>query len=651
MTNIHSDEHWDIVQARILRAWCPRTGCRRLSAGHSTTESRATLIFTALQASALPATMDDTARLVSELHDKLAALDGKVAAYRRDMLTEFHKHMEDCLQQYPGHVSNEVSRAIAESMSTGRFPALSPATRTPDSPAPEFNHDAWAGSNSPPSFLRHTSDNTQERPRSPHVREKEFHGLFTPTYLPLLESCDPHRSSSLSPPPLPIDTPTLSLSVDNVTKVDKSKQSVSSSPNGRPDPTRRLTDQSTSSAGSSGSDSKVRMSALRRISSNRGSPRRVRFDFQGEEVFPSSSSPLPSPTLAPESGAQPEPEPQVKAEASPIAIENETTAYTGTSLLDVEGEEDWLPRPKKVSSTQALQALTRSPLDEGTVWREVNADRDEPVKMHDKTQTGNSFGRAPVKVDRQAIMQLEDAAEDDLVRNRALGSPIEDLGNYDDDEDGNSSDDEFLSMGPKKKTPPGPSLAVKMPFARPPAQAPAAPAANAEVNGKKDADADQEPFFNLEEEELESRQKYLPEPDDDEDSEIPSGRLKSLALAGEPIPAPENEEEGQGTRIPLASPSAVLFGHSVGSYMGRPITVNPINNPKLYDEIANMKDVQLFVGSIHDHTAAEAADMGSYRAASLARGSVGAPRSFTQRLALEEAMERRRAAGVKDDEA
>ena len=583
--------------------------------------------------------MDDTARLVSELHDKLAELDGKVTAYQRDMLAEFHKHMEDCLRHYPDHVSNQVSQAIAESMSTGRFPALSTATGAPDKPA--FDRNAWVGRKSPPPLLRHTSGIPKEGPRSPHAREKEFQGLFTPTYLPLLESYDPHRSSPISPPS-PAQVPSLPLSVDNVTKVDEFKQSVPAVPQGRPDPIRKLTDQSTSSLGSSGSDSKVRRSALRRSSSNKGSPRRVRFEFQGEEVLPSASFPQASPTLTPESEAEPQPE----AETSAIAIENESTAYTGTSLLDVEGEEDWLPRPKKVSSTQALQALTRSPLDEGTVWREVNADREESVKMNGAKTTDNTLSLAPTKVDRHAIIQLQDAAEDELVRNNVLGSPIEELGNYD-DVDGNASDEEFLSMRPKKKTPPP---TARSPFARPPARAPASPSANTQVNGKNVIDDDQEPLFDFDEEGQKSQQKYLSEPDDEEDDEIPSRRLRNLALAGEPTPPPENEEEEEGTKIPAVSPSAVLFGHSIGSYMGRSITVDPINNPKLYDEIANMRDVQFFVGSVHDRSEAEAAELGSYRPASLARVPVGVPRSFTQRLALEEAMERRRVAGVKDDE-
>lgn len=589
--------------------------------------------------------MDDATRLVSELHEKLAELDSKVSAYQRDMLAEFHKHLEDCLKKYPDHVSNEVSRAIAESMSMGRYSALRPATQdAPESPA--INHHAWDRRKSPPPILPHTSGIPKEGPRSPHAREQEFHGLFTPTYLPLLDSREHYRSPPISPSPSAGATSS-PLSVDNMTKADEAKHSASAGHKGRPDSIRRLTDRSTSSVESSGSDSKVRRSALRRSSSsNKGSPRRVRFDFEGEEVFPSASSPKASPTLTPASGA--EPQPKAETSATAIAIENESTEYVGTSLLDVEGEEDWLPKPKKVSSTQALQALTRSPLEEGTVWTVVNPDPEEPVKMNGEKQPENVRESSSLKVDSSATLRSGDSLDEEPPRTEVLGSPIEELGNYDDDEDGDASDVEFLAIKPKRKTP---SPAAANPFARPPAQA---STATSTVNGKAAADDDLDPFFDFEEGGSKSQEKYLPEPeDDDSDHEvgISTNRLRSLVS---PAPALEDQDDepqeenkfsdnrsSSTPKPPPVSPSAALFGHSVGSYMGRSITVDPITNPKLYDEIAGMKDVRFWVGSVMEGPA----DLGSYRAGNVAtRGLVAAgatPRSFSERLALEEEMERR----------
>jgi hypothetical protein len=103
--------------------------------------------------------------------------------------------------------------------------------------------------------------------------------------------------------------------------------------------------------------------------------------------------------------------------------------------------------------------------------------------------------------------------------------------------------------------------------------------------------------------------------------------------------------------LPPVSPSAALFSHSIGSYKGRTVLSTPIKNPKLYDEIANMKDVHFFVGSIDGRSGVEPADLGSYRAASLAMvggaATAGAvPKSFSERLALEEEMERRKEEGL-----
>ena len=585
--------------------------------------------------------MDDATRLVSELHDKLAELDGKVAAYQRDMLAEFHRHMVECLEKYPENVSNEVSRVIAESMSTGRYPALTPGGRsTPGSPTTDPN--AWDGRKSPPPVLRHTSGTPKEGPRSPHAREKEFHGLFTPSYLPLLENNDrPIHSPPMSPPPS-AEGPFLALSTDNVQKVNEVKPAVAVSHEieSRPSPVRQLTGWSTSSIESSGSDSKAqRRSALRRSSSSvKGSPRRVRFEFEGEEVLPTAASPQASPTTPVlESGeeAQLEAEPLVLA-----ATEDESTAYSGTSLLDVEGEEDFLPRPKKVSSTQALQALTRSPVEAGSVWTEVNADSEQPVQMNGGKQPASASGLG-AKIGSQATVRAADYFNGP--GNGHLGSPAEEPAK-DDNEDEDASEDDFLSMRPKGKSPsPGATTPLAQPVEDPSATPkPTAPA----TNGLDDLD-EADSLFDLDDEPggpstSHPPEKYLPELEDSDDEETATFRkLRAAAAAARDQAA---AAASSAAKLPPVSPSAVLFGHSIGSYMGRSMTIAPIKDPKLYDEIAGMKDVHFFVGSIED-------DPGSLRASSLRASAGFAPRSFTERLALEEEMERRRARGeVEDDE-
>ncbi|KAK4232111.1 hypothetical protein QBC38DRAFT_353186 [Podospora fimiseda] len=610
--------------------------------------------------------MDDAARLVSELHDKLAELDGKVAAYQRDMLAEFHKHMEACLKDLPENVSNEVSRVIAESMS--RYPSLSPTTRDAlDSPVVDHNK-SWKGRKSPPPVLPHTSGVPKEVTRDPHYREKEFQGLFTPTYLPLLENRDripnpvPTPISEPSTPTIPTipttpttPTPTVPesgmqsapLSVDNVKKVEDSRKREISE-DGRPVPVRRLTDKSTSSVDSTSSDSKVRRSALRRAStgsSHKGSPRRVRFEFAGQEVLP-SSSPKGGSTLTLATRAEMLPEP-----ASAIAIENDSPeTYTTTSLLDVEGEEDSLPRPKKVSSTQALQALTRSPLEAGSTWTVVNPDPEEPpIKMNGVNGEFN-------KVDSQITIRAADDVPGWVSQKKVVTPSVQLVRRTvddDDDDDDDESEDDWLSMRPKKSSS---IISAKQSFGGLPS--PATSTAISKVNGKKHVPEDEDPLFDMEDEEGGSRpplaSKYLPEDDDDDDSgdapiEFPRKQTKFLPKAIRTATASDADRIKQQDKIlsPM-SPSSVLFGHTMGSYNGAAIQSNPINNHKLYDEIAGMKDVHFFVGSVDGRSGVEAADMGSYRA--MAKSFSTEPRSFTERLAMEEAMERNRRGRDIDDE-
>ncbi|KAH6636267.1 hypothetical protein F5144DRAFT_619630 [Chaetomium tenue] len=631
-------------------------------ADHQSIESRASLTSAGLpQAPASLArnnTMDDAARLVGELQDKLTELDGKVTAYQRDMLTEFHKHMDECLKDYPDHISGEVSRAIAASISAGRYPALNCLSReAPDSPA--IDRTVWGGRKSPPPILRHTSGIPKESPRDPHAREKEFQGLFTPTYLPLLEDSRALQSPPMSPPPISRGT-ALALSTDNVKKVAESKQAFLQNHEDRPSAIRRLTDQSTSSLESSSSDSKTRRSALRRSSSSvKGSPRRVRFEFEGEEVFPASSSPK-APSIAPveESGAEPQPE----AEAAVMTTENESTAYSGTSLLDAVGEQDSLPRPRKVSSTQALQALTRSPLEEGTTWREVNADAEEPAKMNGTTQPAKASNQ-PAKTESPTIQTNGTGY---FARGPKPGLPLEESAIYD-DEDESASDEEFLSIPIKRRSssstpsPSTPPPSTAAPRTRPP-NAPAAVSQTTAPETNRNYSADDDglnPLFDFDDEaggpaasQSQKSQKYLPDPEssDDEDT-TPPGRLRNEGLERPQQPTVASiSTSAAATRIPPVSPSSVLFSHSVGSYMGRSVVMPPVKDAQLYDEIAGMDDVQLYVGSVKDISAAQAASMGtSYRASSLARG--GVPRSFSERLALEEEMERRNSVRDREEEA
>lgn len=319
------------------------------------------------------ATMDnltDATMLIAELTSKLAELDRKVSVYRLGMAAEFTKYSEQLLENVPQHVAYQVSRAIEDSLPN--FPSLYPPGSQQPSPSTTAAHleeIAWHGNKSPPPILPHTSgqpkapqNNAALRPSQSIQRERdqEFSGLFVPSYLPLLESVD-------RPSYLPTTSPNQATDTAGLPNTAKAEPAPSSDERNRPGPLRRTTDTSISSAASDTSSVKTRKSALRRSSSSfkPDSPRdsrRVRFDFEGEEVLPSSSPHTSTDTLAPAGAVR-------SAQENPASANDSYTASIG----DIQGEQDEHPeKPKKVSSSQALRALSKAPLDEGTVWTVVN---------------------------------------------------------------------------------------------------------------------------------------------------------------------------------------------------------------------------------------------------------------------------------------
>lgn len=361
--------------------------------------------------------LDDTAKLIAEAQAKLAELDGRVAVYRLQMATEFNRFSGEQLQDVPEDVAYQVSRAVTESLANyphlfppgshrGHASPLESPTETPD--------PSWRNKGSPPPILPHTSGTPKEPLRSPHEREFEFQGVFTPTYLPLLDSADrPIHSPPTSPGADPTPNIDDKLAVRNTqtsegTQTSEAPQTpdddapapaqapaptsegtqTSDSPHHRPRPSllRRATDASIESTTSDSSSVKIRKSALRRSSaasagSARGadSPRetrRVRFEVQGQEVLPSSSPQASTTALA---------------EAVSASSDNSTAfadaALPITSLGDIDGEDEAPPR--KVSSSQALRALSKEPLDDPTTWTVVNSGSDDPASEADTDAGGD----------------------------------------------------------------------------------------------------------------------------------------------------------------------------------------------------------------------------------------------------------------------
>lgn len=327
--------------------------------------------------------LDTTATLIADAQAKLAELDSRVASYRHEMATEFTRYSEELLRDVPEDVAYQVSQAIADSIATS-YPALYPPGSTapsPSNPLTGLDETSWNGNRSPPPILPHTSGTPKGQPPSLHARDLEFQGLFTPTYLPLLESIDHDRdldrslhSPTTSPGPAPTTaTATATATAANLTSENTTTSEGTQTPEStyrrrRPSPLRSATDTSIASAVSDTSSVRVRKSALRRSSGSSRSadsprdPRRVRFEFEGEEFLP-STSPQSTTTAQAEWGS---------ASSGSGGSSTPTDDYFPvTSLADIEGEE--APRPRKVSSSQALRALSKAPLDDGTTWTVVNS--------------------------------------------------------------------------------------------------------------------------------------------------------------------------------------------------------------------------------------------------------------------------------------
>ncbi|TPX12128.1 uncharacterized protein E0L32_007243 [Thyridium curvatum] len=613
--------------------------------------------------------MDDATRLISELQSKLTELDGKVAAHLRDMATEFQRYSDQLLQDVPADVSNKVNRVIAESMAD--YPAFNPALKYLDSntalPAAAAAAGAGAGAGaaattttattdndlasrnrrtSPPPVLPHTSGTPKEGIRGPHDREMEFYGVFTPGYLPLLDSSDrPLHSPPLSPPPV--------KAIEAAVKSNETSQTESSPEGGLPRPAlpkRRGTDTSSISLESSGSEStKVRRSALRRSSgsSTKASPRRVRFDFEGEEVLPTSSPQASSPAR-----------PQLRTGVPQGGFEDDSDLPAGR-LDDGSDRATSPPRAKKVSSSEALRALSKMPLEDPANWTVVNA-QPEPENLDSTTEivpdrdtsadrsrtpavSGRASGKAPAR--SALITQIEQT------RDTTLGSPLED---YEQQQEEDSSDEDFISMRSSKKdsASPGSRSPVTALATQPDISTlsqrlngdGASPAprtgTDTQVDTKRRAFETDDELFEFDEDEktssvgypltrtIKSTEPYIPEEESDEEHES--------TAANSHVENTFSTSPAVGITSRNRKPPSPPISASIGSFRGRPIMLDVVKDPRILEEAAEMGDFDTFVGSVDGRSGVDKSDLNSFRASLSNAQYSGTPRSFSERFAMEQ---------------
>ncbi|KAH9219819.1 hypothetical protein DL95DRAFT_384021 [Leptodontidium sp. 2 PMI_412] len=609
--------------------------------------------------------MDEASKLVGELQQKLSELDLKVWKYRQDMAAEFEKYAEDLLRDVPKDVSETVSKTMAEAMKscTALYPTKK--TGTVESSATgtsTLENGVGGGAFSQtqtlpiPTPLRRPEEDMEGSPRSPHEREKEFQGVFTPSYLPLLDSTsrNERRSSRDYNPTTPLPGFKGKEREDEPLQVDASTdtRSLMNTPeaNRPPTPQRKNTDEW--SIGSDHSDGVRRRSALRRSStaSNRdkGSPRRVRFEFAGVEVLPTSS---------------PQPESTLSGDGPTSLLSDEEDEEAGSEMIeDVEK-----PAPKRISSSQALRNLSRAPLvDDGTQWTTVSAPPDGSASV--ATANGISEGSSS-----------EDLYADNGVSQLSLGStpngngtvaeisPEAATGTNKDSQDRletlSEDDEDMLDMPPLRRHSASQAASMLSP-ANPPC-----------IDDNKSPTSTTRPSkawqgidnFGVEGELKFSDVKFDKDEDDDLfhfDETLESSGIPPTGTENPPEDLDDEERDSFDTDSPIrpiehreislnkygyaSSPARPIFRSSqipideapvagaVGSYRGHPFSM-PIVSPDVHAQAASIGPLSSFVGSVNGRSGLDESNAQSFRASV---GSFsGTPRSMSERFMMEQMMD------------
>lgn len=616
--------------------------------------------------------MDDATTIASDLLQKLGDLEQKVQGHRQEMATEFQRYSRTLLENATDHVSVKVEHAIRDSLHN--YPAISPAfdqanpiknnttTCRPHDIKPTASTDrSKRNKGSPPPVLPHTSGTpaADESPRSPHAREREFHGLFTPSYLTLLGAEDKNGRDTLPPPTSPPALPPSPQHQQSATAPKPAKAEQGALPSlaavigTRPTPSRRPTQDTVSSNASDDSSVRNRRSALRRSSSSSTSktqsPRRVRFEVEGGEVLPTMSPPtsprfvehLPSPLGNPEFGDE------AHNSGTIVEEDEDSISLLGSSPPSL---------PKKVSSTDRLKALARTSNEDTSQWAVVgdpqDADDDDemlvmgglkprPAKPQPKMTTSGRIGEHADQI------KLDDK----------WGEPEEKGAENEDETD--EEDDDILAMpvlssfkGRKKFSPlessplsgiiprtPNPTINLKETTGSEPLV----------LHRNSDGPAgDEEDMFDWDFDETEPTSKSkrngnAKEPKKYIDEEEVNGQAESS------VEEPENDELpvtqfATSPAVSIQKPSSIpaqastpsrTSGASIGSFRGRPFSMSSVKDSDVIRRASDLGNMQSFVGSVDGRSGLD--ESSSYRPI---RGQFsGTPKSFSERLMMEDLIE------------
>ncbi|KAI1202647.1 hypothetical protein F5X97DRAFT_216418 [Nemania serpens] len=576
--------------------------------------------------------MDDSSILISELLNKLTELDQKVCDYRQDMASEFQRYSHNLLRDAPRHISARVEEALADELHN--YSALSPALAGLDIASAglgRFSIVPWTrrGRASPPPVLPHTSGvPPNDVSPSDRNREREFHGLFTPRFLPLLEVMQPNQPRSIPAAVLPPAT-----SRDN-----ESNQTQEPSPPVQIDSVVRQLDpvchNPEEAAPPLTLDDIVlptRRSALRRSSSgstkDTQSPRRVRFDVEGEEVLPTASPPI-SPRFH-DLPTSPPPEDQAAPiyESSDHTVLDEDVSVFGNSP----------PRPKKISSTDRLKALARISTEDTSKWTVVGDIHDD--EEEEGLVMSNSKKKTIALVPELApVSPLEDSPDAHYTEDERAKTLTET------NDDGNIGDkaDDILELTPlaslrdKKKFSPQEAHETRREvrvdessnLQRTLSHETEIPRSNASSRSANGQNLEEEDMFSFDDEEtslqpraVKANGKYVEE----DDTEVEEQITPLADEAAEELPVSLYSTSPAISIAKAGSSTSKQTGTSVGSYKGKPFIIGVVRDEELHKQAAEMGDIPTFVGSVDGRSGVDASD--SFHRASYyfngASGSIG----------------------------
>lgn len=549
--------------------------------------------------------------LLDSLTSRLQELEDKVASYRIELVTEFenyYNHLLDVRNTSPG-VASDIRQSIAATFPN--YPNLRPELRPADSLPPVSPKTATTFQSSAPTAYSGRPDIAE----STRDRDHELQGLFTPSYLGLLDSSSEPAGSDLVTTSGTSDTPPSTASLPDTGSqitatqgddVDMDTHAASNTLQGRSLPPLQIgdgdssdnaaaharADDGNSTADSDKSDSRVIRSALRRSSSTSKtpqSPRRVRFEVMGAEVLP-TASPQPATYISP----RPE---------SPAGEGFNSDSIFGD---DIDNE----PPPRKVSSSDALRALSRAPLKEdGTVWTVVNADEETVSQPQDPTEQSIAL---PHRQSSKASGSSQLSQELNSSKSRVKSPPL----------------DEVAMAKARSKSIFSPGVAE------------AAKAKEKKQQQQQQADDhdDHDDMFQFESGSGTNTPTRAPSPppareEDDEGEDVVDSNEVLLSSSATSHSVSISKKPPTGPTSPTTPKFPV---GSIGSYKGRPVMMPVVKDAALHARAESAGDFSSFVGGLDGSSGMDPADLSSYRASIATGGIVGTPRSFTERLMIEE---------------